>query len=76
MIIRVTRPYTETEGLDTSHLQVVSFLEVIAVSAVIDTNADRIIRASIVFPTGGEHDINISEYQEFARKSYRETKNP
>jgi hypothetical protein len=74
MIIRVSRPYPPSDGLDTSHLQVVSFLEVIAVSAVLDTNQDRIIRASIVFPTGDEHDIAISEYQEFARKTYKETK--
>jgi hypothetical protein len=72
MIIRVTRPYPETQGLDTSHLQVVSFLEVTTVSAVLDTNQDRIIRAFIVLPESLAMDIEISEYQEFARKSYKE----
>jgi hypothetical protein len=72
MIIRVTCPYPESKGLDTSHLQVVSFLEVIEVSAVLDTNQDQIIRAYAVLPTGLEEEITISEFQEFARKTYKE----
>jgi hypothetical protein len=72
MIIRVTCPYPESIGLDTSHLRVVSFLEAIEVSAVLDTNQDQIIRAYAVLPAGLEEEITISEFQEFARKTYKE----